>query len=774
MGGIGAWTRAAWRRQRRALLVLGVIAGLGMGVSLVALQGARRADTAYGRLRAATLAPDLLASFADEAAFDRVATLPGVAAATQFSYTPVAPVPLVAGEDAGAFVGLDDAFLFDVYRPYILEGRALRRGATDEVLINEALAARGDLGPGDRVVLKSGFDDAVTLGEVTIVGVGRGIFDAGVNAGRPSVMLPHSFQEAHSDAVEIGPEPGTLLRLEPATDATGFQDDVTAVLGHEVGFKSASDEGEGTNRSLRVQALGYVALAIAVALATLLVVVQGLGRLVRSVLGAELPVLVAIGMRPRQRLALATALAIPVAVVGIALAMVVAIAGSPLVPTGLGRSVDVAHGVQVDGPLLVAGAVAVGLALGLGAVGVAWRLRSTAAAPVTRPTRTSRALRQLPLRMKLGAELALAPRSAPAGAAARSALFGTACAVAVVVAVGMFGASLDRLLDPSHAELAGWDFDVAVSDGEHPDLASFQAALTDATADAPPVAISIAHIVALSVGDTVVQTYAFEPSSPTVHPTLHVGHPPAAGEIVLGPDVARHLGVGLGDRIAVTGSKGSQRLDVVGIATYPEIGNDGDLGNAASVTAATANELGAVELGRGALLRYDQPPDDARLEALSAAGEVVTPFLGPRIIQLEQVRSIPRNLAVFVVVLGVAAIAHGLVRSGRDRRRELAVLRCLGMRGSEVRALLAYQGAVTALVGGTVGLLAGLVVGSWLWERVADSVAAVVSVATPALLLALIVPVAVVLGVVASMWPAYRAGRRSVVASLASDDSRAG
>jgi hypothetical protein len=759
-----------WRRQLLALLALGVITGLGGGIALVALQGARRADSAYDRLLERTLAPDAI-STVDEELFERLTALPEVAAAARFSYTPVAPEPLVPGVDGGAFVAMDEGWLTTVYRPAILEGRELRESATDEVLINEALADRADLGPGDRVLLRSGFEDPVALGEVTIAGVARGQFDVGANAGNPSVLLPYALFDAHREDLIVLPDAPALFRLEPGTRWEAFEAKATELAGREVGFLRAGQEGEGINRSLRIQSLAYAALAVSAAVATVVVVAQGISRQVRSGLATELRVLVAIGLTPRQRHPLALVLVVPVIAVGVVMAIAVGVLASPLVPTGLAREVDLDSGIRIDAPLLAAGALALVVVLGLCAVAIAWRIHVSDPPRSAPPSRTSRALRRLPTRARLGAELALAPRSAPAGPAARSALVGTFLATAAVLGVGVFTASLDRLLDPSHVDLSGWDFNLAVSVPEGSDGATFDEDLSEVLEGAPPDAMSGVHIIFLTVDGEAVETLAFDPSDHPVHPTMRTGRAPqSTGEIVLGADVADRLEVGVGDDVVVAAAR-ERRVEVVGIASYPEIGNNGDIGNAGSITRELATELGAEDVVRGVLLRYEGGPDPATVGALSEIGEVVEPFLGPRVARLEQVRGIPRVLAAFLVVLGAAAVAHGLHRATRDRRRDLAVLRCVGFSPRDVRLVVACQGVVTGLVGGALGLIGGLAVGPWVWERVADGVAAVPSVAVPMLLFVALVPATVVLSLAAASWPAWRASRRPVVDGLVAEDA---
>ena len=70
-----------------------------------------------------------------------VAADPSVTTLARWAFTPVRPDSV---EEAGAFIGLDDPFLDEVYRPVVIEGRRSRPG-TDEVMANETLAETADL-----------------------------------------------------------------------------------------------------------------------------------------------------------------------------------------------------------------------------------------------------------------------------------------------------------------------------------------------------------------------------------------------------------------------------------------------------------------------------------------------------------------------------------------------------------------------------------------------------------------------------------------------------
>src|SRR2546421_8464416 len=87
------WARSELGRRWRALVALGVIAGVAAGLALAAMAGARRTSTAYGRWRAATAAPDAIV-FGTQVVQDPEAI-------QHLDYTPVLRLPEVV--DGGSF-----------------------------------------------------------------------------------------------------------------------------------------------------------------------------------------------------------------------------------------------------------------------------------------------------------------------------------------------------------------------------------------------------------------------------------------------------------------------------------------------------------------------------------------------------------------------------------------------------------------------------------------------------------------------------------------------
>jgi ABC-type lipoprotein release transport system permease subunit len=124
---------------------------------------------------------------------------------------------------------------------------------------------------------------------------------------------------------------------------------------------------------------------------------------------------------------------------------------------------------------------------------------------------------------------------------------------------------------------------------------------------------------------------------------------------------------------------------------------------------------------------------------------------------LQEVGATPWLLAAFLVLIGAAGLAHSLIVGVRLRRRDLAVVRAIGLRPGQARRVVTWQAFVMAAAGAVVGLLVGLLVGRLVWERIATGIGAVVRVDVPLAALVLGPALAVGLGLALSLLTGRRA-----------------
>jgi hypothetical protein len=123
------------------------------------------------------------------------------------------------------------------------------------------------------------------------------------------------------------------------------------------------------------------------------------------------------------------------------------------------------------------------------------------------------------------------------------------------------------------------------------------------------------------------------------------------------------------------------------------------------------------------------------------------------------VRDTPLALAAVLALLAVGTLTHVLVTSVRRRRRELAILKTLGLRRAQLLWVVGWE--ATALAGAAMlaGLPLGLLAGRWSWALFAGALGVAGDADVPVLLVLLTVPVTWLLTILIAAWPARAAAR---------------
>lgn len=699
---------------------------------LVAASSAARARTAYDRLDDETLGPDAFgdATGLDDATVERLRAIPGVEGLGRFALVPIAPVPLAPFEDAVGFGALDPDILDTLNRPLVVDGRLAAPDATDEVVINEAMAEASGYGPGDRVTLQAGFDgDVQEVGEATVVGVVRTVFDVGASSGGSVLWLTTAAFDALPEQVRQNVQPNAVVRLADGTDGIDeFTAAVSELLGQPVQVQSAAD-GEGiVEDTLGVQATGYWLLAAVAALATALAVGQGMARLLGQGF-VDLPTMRAIGLRPRDRVLTGVLVVAPVAVAAALVGVAVAWFASDRALTAFARSVDPVTERHLEVGL-TAGLVAGWLALVLGVGGLlAWREGRRRADVLVRRHLVPRPPGLLD---RLGVDAALRPPGQPGGAAARSALVTASVGVTGLIAVVVFGASLSHLF--ATPRLQGWSFDAVVQNFEPVTDRQFREQTASLTDDPAVERLAYADLTGVTFDGQAAETLVLAEGANPVQPTIRTGRAASApDEVVVGSQVLDRTGAALGDTITAEGPAGTLEMTVVGTAAYPMFGNDADTTRLATITRDAARRLGAEPTYNMVLvdLAPGHDPDELAAVAEASASDVIAPFENTSITNLRGVRGFPWFVGAFFALVALTTIAHGILRSVAVRRREFAELAALGLTRRDRRRVVAAQGLTVAVVAAVLGLVLGVVAGQWGWSLLAGALGVVDEAAVP-------------------------------------------
>jgi putative ABC transport system permease protein len=140
-------------------------------------------------------------------------------------------------------------------------------------------------------------------------------------------------------------------------------------------------------------------------------------------------------------------------------------------------------------------------------------------------------------------------------------------------------------------------------------------------------------------------------------------------------------------------------------------------------------------------------------------------FVGSLTDQITSFLTLVNALLALSVVIAMIGIANTLSLSIHERTRELGLLRAVGMTRSQLRSAIRWEAVLISVLGTVVGLGLGLVV-SWALVRSLDSFG-LTRFSVPVRELAVVVVVAAVLGVLASIRPARRAARLDVLDAIA-------
>jgi ABC-type antimicrobial peptide transport system permease subunit len=163
---------------------------------------------------------------------------------------------------------------------------------------------------------------------------------------------------------------------------------------------------------------------------------------------------------------------------------------------------------------------------------------------------------------------------------------------------------------------------------------------------------------------------------------------------------------------------------------------------------------GETDANRAALDKQLEPFPNAKVQTKQE-------FIDNQIAGLNAVLNILYVLLALSVIVSLFGIVNTLVLTVFERTRELGMLRAIGMTRRQVRRMIRHESVITALIGGAIGIALGIVLGALLVARV-DFIVFTLPVGQ----LIVFAIAAIVLGIVAAIFPARRAARLNVLQAL--------
>jgi len=139
-------------------------------------------------------------------------------------------------------------------------------------------------------------------------------------------------------------------------------------------------------------------------------------------------------------------------------------------------------------------------------------------------------------------------------------------------------------------------------------------------------------------------------------------------------------------------------------------------------------------------------------------------FIDSQAAQINQILGLIYGLLGLSIIIAIVGIVITLLLSVFERRREIGLLRAVGMTRAQVRTTVRWESVITSLLGAVAGVVLGIVMGVVVVTALADE--GDITFQLPVTGTIVIVVISFILGVVAAIYPAWRATKVNVVDAI--------
>jgi ABC-type antimicrobial peptide transport system permease subunit len=165
---------------------------------------------------------------------------------------------------------------------------------------------------------------------------------------------------------------------------------------------------------------------------------------------------------------------------------------------------------------------------------------------------------------------------------------------------------------------------------------------------------------------------------------------------------------------------------------------------------------------KGGATDANQAALDRQLRAFpNAKVQTRQEFVDNQISALSSILNVLYVLLALSVVVSLFGIVNTLVLTVFERTREIGMLRAVGMTRRQVRRMIRQESVITALIGGVLGIALGIALGGLLVARVDF-----INFTLPVGQLVVFAIAAIIVGILAAIFPARRAARLNVLQAL--------
>jgi putative ABC transport system permease protein len=242
-------------------------------------------------------------------------------------------------------------------------------------------------------------------------------------------------------------------------------------------------------------------------------------------------------------------------------------------------------------------------------------------------------------------------------------------------------------------------------------------------------------------------------------------------ELLLHKDPASDLDADIGSTVDVTFQNGVQQtLTVAGIYGDATFGNWLiGLDTLAEISDAPARDFFVI-----ARLADDVDPaagDAAVLAAMEpfpqANVQTNAEFLDAQEAQINQLLIIITLLLAFAILIAILGISITLALGVFERTREIGLLRAVGMNKRQTRRSVRWEAVIVSIFGALIGIVLGTFLGIVLSLAVPDDI--ISQLAFNPTIIVMILVGAVIAGLVAALYPSYKASNMNVLDAIATE-----
>lgn len=355
-------------------------------------------------------------------------------------------------------------------------------------------------------------------------------------------------------------------------------------------------------------------------------------------------------------------------------------------------------------------------------------------------------------------------------ATAASLLIGTCLVTFVSLLAGSANASVSTAIDD------GLEADWVLTG---PPFAGFSPQVVDELAAVDEVDVATGFRLGFaSLGNTVQALYSVDPEQLPEVVDLDILEGSvenlADGGVLVQEQEAEDFGLSVGDRVLLGFPTGFEEVDVAGV--YRRNGFTGNfvvniLMGDAFYDARYGEELDAFAY-------VSTAPGVSEDEARSAIDEVLADFPNVDLLSRDEFKAdqhdqVNRVLVLFYMLLALAVlvavfgVVNTLLLSVHERRREIGLLRTVGMSRRQVAAMIRWESLLIAVLGAVTGIVTGVVIAWAVVSTLSDD--GITDFVFQPLTLGVLLVAGAVVGVAAGALPARRAARADVLEAIAEE-----